>query len=182
VTRAGGGAGPEESSRAKYENKGLPRGRKALIGDGNAAMTIENTPVARRALITGAAAAAGAAAFAAPARAARFAGLVGRTDAAQPSRRLATGSIGDWQAAVGTIFTARTEVGVIGLRLASVSLLAATGARPGHLARDHGFIARFEPVGAVPAGNRSYRLASADHPPMHVFFGGKADGLTAVFN
>ena len=122
-------------------------------------MTIRHSFIARRALITGAAAAAGAAALAGSARAARATGLDGRAGPA--TRRLATGGIDDWKSAVGTVFTARTAEGAVALRLASVEPIAQGGRRPAHLPRDHGFVARFEPLGGARPGEGTYRLTSA---------------------
>jgi hypothetical protein len=139
-------------------------------------MTIENIHLPRRALIAGAAAATGIAALAAPARAARIAGMTGRRD-------LATGGLADWRAAVGTVFAAESEHGTVALRLATIEPLPASGPRPATLARDHAFAARFVPaIGPLPAGNRAYRLSGGGYAPLHVFVDAAGEGLTAIFN
>jgi hypothetical protein len=139
-----------------------------------------NTHFARRTLIGGAIAAAGAAAVAAPARAARLAGLKPSNGNA---RQLATGGMNDWQAAVGTLFAAETPAGTVGLRLASVAALPSSGARPSGLARDHAFVATFETaVGQLPAGSGTYRLSAGGYPALRVHLDAQGDLPMAVFN
>lgn len=139
-----------------------------------------NTHFARRTLIGGAIAAAGAAAIAAPARAARLTGLKTSTGNA---RQLATGGIGDWQAAVGTLFAAETPAGTVGLRLAAVEALPSSGTRPAGLARDHAFVATFETaVGQLPAGSGTYRLSAGGSPAVHLHLDAQGDRPMAVFN
>jgi hypothetical protein len=144
-----------------------------------------NTHFARRTLISGAIAAAGAAAIAAPARAAGLAGLKASSGkgVTLAGRQLATGGIGVWQAAVGTLFAAETPVGTVGLRLASVEALPSSGTRPSGLARDHAFLATFKTaVGQLPAGSGTYRLTAGGYPALHVHLDAHGDLPMAVFN
>ncbi|MBV9932128.1 MAG: hypothetical protein JO013_14460 [Alphaproteobacteria bacterium] len=137
----------------------------------------KTTEIGRRGLIVGAAAAAGLTALAAPARAT---GL-GRARGARPS--LATAGADAWRAAVGTVFAAETDAGRVPLRLVAVDRLGSGPARPAGLARDHGFALSFAlPGGARLPANRAYRLASADHKPVDVFFSSGTRQLTAIFN
>jgi len=139
----------------------------------------KNTDIGRRGLIAGAAAAAGLAAVAAPARASRLLGA-GRGRSTAP---LATAGADTWRAAVGTIFAAETQSGRVPLKLVAVETLASGPARPAGLARDHSFALSFAlPAGARLQANRAYRLSSADHMPMHVFFSSGSKRLTAIFN
>lgn len=131
---------------------------------------IASTNLHRRAVLSGVAAGA-AAAFLAPSRA--FAA----------TRALATGTAADWRLAIGTNFTATTEIGSVTLRLVSVDLLPADPSRPAGLGRDQAFAAVFAVVGsAMPEGNRSYRLTTTRYLAMDVFFAAATDRLTAIFN
>jgi hypothetical protein len=142
-------------------------------------MDMTTSKVGRRALIAGAAAAAGMAAIAAPARAARFGAKSGGT----APRDLAAAGAEHWRTALGAVFAAETEAGRVPLRLLAVEPLVSGPARPSGLARDHGFALAFEVPGALrmPAG-RTYRLSSAAFDPVHVFFSSGETRLTAIFN
>src|SRR5438067_2223455 len=112
--------------------------------------------IARRALIGSGFAAAGLAAIATPARAA---GLASRAPGRPRTLALSEAGADAWQAAVGTSFSAETELGRVALRLAAIEPLATVGKRPKRLARDHTFAATFEvPAGTVPSANRAYLL------------------------
>jgi|GEM_PF-4482911 len=138
----------------------------------------KTTEIGRRGLIAGAAAAAGLAAVAAPARAAGLAGVGGR-----PSPSLATAGADAWRAAVGTLFAADTDAGRVPLKLVGVERLDSGPARPGGLARDHGFALSFElPGTARLAANRAYRLTGPGLAPSPVFFSSGTKRLTAIFN
>lgn len=131
-----------------------------------------NTNFDRRNILTGAAAAAAAAAA-----------MLVPTRAFAATRVLATASAADWRLAIGTNFTAATEIGPVTLRLISVDLLPADPSRPAGLGRDQAFAAVFAPVGpATPAGNSSYRLTSTRYLAMDVFFARATDRLIAIFN
>lgn len=125
----------------------------------------------RRALLTGAAAAAGIAALSSPLRAARV------------SLQLATGSLQDWSTVVGTTFSAMTEMGVMSLRLVAVEALPTDPARPADLARKAPFLAIFAaPANLTPSGDRIYRLSAPGIRTFDVYFSAAGNDLRAVFN
>jgi hypothetical protein len=142
-------------------------------------MTIERalTPVSRRKLLGGlalAATAAGANAapvlrLAAPGRGTSF-------------RSLAHGDAKAWAQQVGSGFRIRTENGVQSLVLAEVRPLARLGAAGRGKGRDRAFALSFRSTGGpLPAGDRVYPLAQAQHGKLDIFFGPSGDRLVAIF-
>jgi hypothetical protein len=129
------------------------------------------SPIDRRTILAGAAAAAGLAAFPSALSAARV------------MLQLATGSVQDWTSAIGTSFTALTEIGAMTIRLVAVEAQPVDPGRPTNLARGAGFIAVFAiPAGLSPAGDRTYRLSAPNVRTMDIYFSAAAGDLRAVFN
>jgi hypothetical protein len=136
--------------------------------------------VPRRTVITGALA------MAATTATART-GAAGLAVLAPPPNRanptLATGELADWQALVGALFAARTEIGPVSLRLAAVRPFSAEGRRPAALPRQRAFEAVFTPLGGKrPMGNTVYAVSGPRGGSMPIYFGPNAGTLTAVFN
>jgi hypothetical protein len=133
------------------------------------------TPVSRRRLLGGLALAATAAgANAAPVL--RLAPSAGRGTA---FRSLAHADAKAWAEQVGAEFRIRTENGVQSLILAEVRPLARLNRRNG---RDRAFALAFRSAaGPLPAGNRVYPLAHAQHGRLDIFFGPSGDRLVAIF-
>ncbi|MEA3033047.1 MAG: hypothetical protein QOH86_1063 [Sphingomonadales bacterium] len=142
-------------------------------------MTIERalTPVSRRKLLGGLALAATAAgANAAPVL--RVAPAGRRTS----FRSLAHAGAEAWAQQIGAEFRIRSENGVQTLVLAEVrplSRLDGAGRRQG---RDRAFALAFRSAGGpLPAGDRVYPLAHAQHGRLDIFFGPSGERLVAIF-
>jgi hypothetical protein len=139
-------------------------------------MTIERalTPVSRRKLLGGLA-------LAATAAGANAAPVLRLTPARRGTsfRSLAHAGAEAWKQQIGAEFRIRTEKGVQGLILAEVRPLARLA---GHKGRDRAFALAFRsPGGSLPAGNRIYPLAHAQHGRLDIFFGPSGDRLVAIF-
>jgi len=139
-------------------------------------MTIERalTPVSRRKLLGGLALAATAAgANAAPVM--RLAPAKGGAS----FRSLAHAGAEAWAEQVGSEFRIRAEHGVQSLILAEVRPLARLNRRMG---RNRAFALAFRSAGGpLPAGDRVYPLAHAQHGKLDIFFGPSGDRLVAIF-
>ena len=132
------------------------------------------TPVSRRKLLGGLALAATAAGTnAAPVM--RLTPAKGATS----FRSLAYAGAEAWAQQVGDEFRIRSENGVQTLVLAEVRPLAQLDRRNG---RDRAFALAFRSAGGpLPAGDRVYPLAHAQHGRLDIFFGPSGDRLVAIF-
>jgi hypothetical protein len=132
------------------------------------------TPVSRRRLLSGLA-------LAATAAGASAAPVLRLAPAGRGSsfRSLAHADSRAWAQQVGAEFRIRTENGVQSLILAEVRPLARLNRRIG---RNRAFALAFRSAsGHLPAGNRVYPLAHAQHGKLDIFFGPSGDRLVAIF-
>jgi hypothetical protein len=139
-------------------------------------MTMERaqTPVSRRRLLGGLA-------LAATAAGANAAPVLRLAPAGRRAsfRSLAHADAKAWAQQVGAEFRIRTENGVQSLVLAEVRPLARLNRRNG---RNRAFALAFRPAsGPLPAGDRVYPLAHAQHGKLDIFFGPSGDRLVAIF-
>lgn len=96
---------------------------------------------------------------------------------------MASASVGQWQAEVGSLFFASTEAGAVALRLASVTALPIVGVRPPGL-RPQPFEAHFELEGhnSVPLADRLYAVRHPAHGSFKLFFSSAGTAMKAMFN
>ncbi|MEA3063101.1 MAG: hypothetical protein QOJ94_2882 [Sphingomonadales bacterium] len=135
------------------------------------------TPLSRRKLLGGLALAATAAgANAAPVL------RLGPAGRGTSFRSLAAAGAAAWAEQIGSEFRIRSENGVQSLILAEVRPLARLDGAGRRKGRDRAFALAFRSAGGpLPAGDRIYPLAHAQHGKLDIFFGPSGDRLVAIF-
>ena len=83
---------------------------------------------------------------------------------------LAHGSVEEWAAIRGQVFSMEAENGTVPVLLAEVNLLPTKGVRPPEVSRQRAFSLVFlaAPTRA-PAGERTYRLTHPSYPPLDIY-------------
>ena len=101
---------------------------------------------------------------------------------------LAQGSVDEWTAIRGQVFSIAGENGPVAATLSAVKLLPSKGRRPAGVSRQRAFALVFlaAPNAAV-AGERTYRVTHPSYPPLEIYMDpanrlAKNVRLTAVFN
>jgi hypothetical protein len=101
---------------------------------------------------------------------------------------LAEGSVEEWSAIRGQVFSVEGENGTVPVLLSEVKLLPSKGTRPPEVSRQQAFSLVFLAApGKAPGGDSTYRLTHASYPPLDIYIDParrlpKGVRLTAVFN
>jgi hypothetical protein len=101
---------------------------------------------------------------------------------------LAEGSVDEWAAIRGQVFSIDGEKGTQLILLSDVKLLPSKGVRPAQVSRQRAFALVFNAAPGSPlAGERAYRLRHPSYPPLDVYMDParttpRSIRLTAIFN